>query len=51
MPEGRPIVSDMDRSLIVSQYIDAFVTPLSTRHIYLKNTSDFLLIKLEMLLQ
>lgn len=43
MPEGRPIVSDVEsESYRVSQYIDAFVTPLSTRHTtYLKNTYEF----------
>lgn len=43
MPEGRPIVSDVEsESYRVSQYIDTFVTPLSTRHsTYLKNTYDF----------
>lgn len=43
MPEGRPIVSDVEsESYRVSKYIDSFVTPLSTRHTsYLKNTYDF----------
>jgi len=44
MPEGRPIVSDVEsESYRISQYIDSFVTPLSTRHpTYLKNTYDFI---------
>lgn len=44
MPEGRPIVSDVEsESYRVSQYIDSFVSPLSTRHnTYLKNTYDFI---------
>lgn len=44
MPEGRPIVSDVEsESYRVSQYIDTFISPLSTRHAtYLKNTYDFI---------
>ena len=44
MPEGRPIVSDVEsESYRVSQYIDSFITPLSIRHpTYLKNTYDFI---------
>lgn len=43
MPEGRPIVSDVEsESYRASQFIDSFITPLSTRHTtYLKNTYDF----------
>ena len=44
MPEGRPIVSDCSsESNRVSEYIDSFLTPLSTKHsTYVKNTYDFL---------
>lgn len=44
MPEGRPIVSDCgSESYRVSEYIDYFLTPLSTQHpSYLKDTYDFI---------
>ena len=44
MPEGRPIVSDVEsESYRISQYVDSFITPLSVRHkTYLKNTYDFI---------
>lgn len=43
MPEGRPIVSDVDsESYRISEYIDYFINPLSCTHpSYLKNTYDF----------
>jgi hypothetical protein len=43
MPEGRPIVSDCgSESYRVSQYVDSFVRPISTRHpSYIKDTYDF----------
>ena len=43
MPEGRPIVSDCgSESYRVSQYIDSFIRPISTRHpSYIKDTYDF----------
>ena len=44
MPEGRPIVSDCgSESYRVSQYIDSFIRPISTRHSsYIKDTYDFI---------
>lgn len=44
MPEGRPIVSDCgSESYRVSQYIDSFIRPISTRHAaYIKDTYDFI---------
>lgn len=43
MPEGRPIVSDTgSESYRVSEYINYFIRPISTRHrSYLKDTYDF----------
>lgn len=43
MPEGRPIVSDCgSESYRVSQFIDSFIRPISSRHrSYLKDTYDF----------
>lgn len=43
MPEGRPIVSDVNsESYRVSQYIESFLTPLSVLHpSYIKNSYDF----------
>lgn len=43
MPEGRPIVSDVEsESYRVSQMLDHFLTPLAVKHpTYLKNTYDF----------
>ena len=43
MPEGRPIVSDVEsESYRVSQLLKQFLTPLSTKHdSYIKNTYDF----------
>jgi hypothetical protein len=43
MPEGRPIVSDVNsESYRISEYIDFFINPLSCLHpSYLKNTYDF----------
>src|SRR5262249_46568216 len=45
MPEGRPIVSDVNsESYRVSQLLDSFLTPLATKHeTYLKNTYDFVM--------
>lgn len=44
MPEGRPIVSDVDSETYrISEYIESFINPLSTNHkSYLKNTQDFI---------
>ena len=44
MPQGRPIVADCgSESYRVSQYIDYYLKPLSTRHqSYLKDTYDFI---------
>jgi len=44
MPEGRPIVSDVDSETYrISEYIDHYINPLSVRHeTYLKNTYDFI---------
>lgn len=44
IPPGRPIVSDCgSESYGVAEYIESFLTPLSTRHpSYIKNTQDFL---------
>ena len=44
MPEGRPIVSDVEsESYRVSQLLDHCLTPLATKHTtYLKNTYDFI---------
>jgi hypothetical protein len=44
MPEGRPIVSDVDsESYRICSYIDSFLTKISNKHpAYLKNTYDFL---------
>jgi len=43
MPEGRPIVSDVEsESYRASKLLDSFLTPLANRHAsYLKNTYDF----------
>lgn len=43
MPEGRPIVSDVEsESYRVSQWLEHHLTPLATKHeTYLKNTYDF----------
>jgi hypothetical protein len=43
MPEGRPIVSDVEsESYRVSQMLEHFLTPLAIKHeTYLKNTYDF----------
>lgn len=43
MPEGRPIVSDCgSESYRISEYIDSFIRPISTRHMsYIKDTYDF----------
>ena len=43
MPEGRPIVSDCNsESYRISQYIDSFIRPISTKHpSYIKDTYDF----------
>lgn len=43
MPQGRPIVSDCgSESYRVSEYIDSFIRPISTKHpSYLKDTYDF----------
>lgn len=44
MPEGRPIVSDIDSETYrVSEYIDHYLNPLATKHAtYVKNTYDFI---------
>lgn len=44
MPEGRPVVSDCNsESYRVSEYIDHFLQPLSTKNdAYIKDTYDFL---------
>ena len=44
MPEGRPIVSDVDSETYrVSEYIDYYLNPLANKHeSYLKNTYDFI---------
>ena len=44
MPEGRPIVSDVNSETYrISQYIDSFINPLACQHkTYIKNTYDFL---------
>src|SRR5215467_13841949 len=44
MPEGRPIVSDVEsESYRVSQMLEHFLTPLSIKHeSFLKNTYDFI---------
>lgn len=43
MPEGRPIVSDVEsESYRVSQWLEHYLTPLAIKHeTYLKNTYDF----------
>ena len=43
MPEGRPIVSDVEsESYRVSQWMEHYLTPLAIKHeTYLKNTYDF----------
>lgn len=44
MPEGRPIVSDVDSETYrISEYIDSFINPLTTNHFsYLKNSYEFI---------
>lgn len=44
MPEGRPIVSDVNSETYrISEFIDHHINPLSTKHpSYLKNTYDFI---------
>ena len=44
MPSGRPIISDVDSETDrISEYIDSFLNPLSTKHpSYVKNTYDFI---------
>lgn len=43
MPEGRPIVSDVNSETYrISEYLDYFINPLATKHdTYVKNTYDF----------
>ena len=43
MPEGRPIVSDVDSETYrISEYLDHFIKPLSIAHkSYIKNSYDF----------
>jgi len=44
MPEGRPIVSDVNSETYrISELIDSFINPLATKHeTYIKNTYDFI---------
>lgn len=43
MPEGRPIVSDVNSETYrISEYIDSYINPLAVKHeTYVKNTYDF----------